>query len=143
MSEKIKNLRQKQNDTFLDKISFSSDGKSIDMFSGLNLEEELRLGRITGTNITVQNGVTIISELENNYKDNFYSSSYSTITAIKEKDNQTIILKVLYSLTNPELEPKLKVTILTTNTNGSIDIDEYYEDPTIFRSILDNWGVTL
>ena len=41
--ERIKGLRVKGSNSYLDLVPFGTSGQLIDMFSGLDLEEELRL----------------------------------------------------------------------------------------------------
>ena len=43
-TKRIKQIRQKQNNSFSGGIPLGTDGKLVDMFSGLDLEEQLRLG---------------------------------------------------------------------------------------------------
>lgn len=60
---RIKQMRQKDNSgNYFTSIPFGADGFLIDMFSGLDLEEELKLGGNHYTEILEDNDTTIIKE---------------------------------------------------------------------------------
>lgn len=137
MSDIVKSFRQKQdNNTFTEKINFSSDSRFINTFSGLNLEEELKLGGLNTITIVEQNGVTIITETAT--RSSNASSGYCVVmTAIKEKTDTTIILKWFYS----DSSNLAKITIIPKEETSTIS--EYYIDPNKIDSILESWGVSL
>lgn len=137
MSDIVKSLRQKHNSTFTDKIDFSPEGKSIRMLSDLNLEEEFRLGNLNGVSITEQNGIIVIIESDQILES---LTGYLSITAIKEIDTKTIVLKVLSNLSETNSE-RAKVTII--EQKDFVNIDEYYLDAEDAISILTSWGVNL
>lgn len=139
MSNIVKGFRQKQdNNTFTEKINFSSDSKFINTFSGLNLEEELKLGGLNTVGIIEENGVILI--LETAKSSPLSSGHYNITTAIKEKTNNiTFILKLLDS----DSSEIAKMTIIQSNGFITTSISEYYIDPGKFNSILTSWGVNL
>lgn len=60
---RIKQIRQKDsNGNYLTSVPLGADGFLVDMFSGLDLEEELKLGGNHYTEITEDDDVTIIKE---------------------------------------------------------------------------------
>ena len=80
MGKKIKSVRQKiGNNEFDLPISLGADGKNVDMESGLDLEEEFKMGGVSDVDITEDElGATIIVE-------RFYDKAGTLIGTVESK----------------------------------------------------------
>lgn len=81
-TKRIKQVRQKQNNSFSTGIPLGTDGKLVDMFSGLDLEEELRLGGKSNISITETEQQVQIIERHYNKDDNSNTPTFTIRTAI-------------------------------------------------------------
>lgn len=135
----VKSFKQKKNGNFTEKINLSSNGSAVEMASGLNLEEEIHLGGRMNTSITtLENGITKIQEQYNDlYETNAF---FNVITAIKEAENRTIILRVIKDANNIFVRGKLTFLTNDKNTNQNI-INEKFCNADMATTLLNNWGV--
>ena len=124
MASRIKALRKKQaNGSFTGLVPFGTDGTLVDMLSGLDNEQEIKLGgNHTSTiveSVVQDENVTTITE---RYKaiDNT-TVRYSVVTTITEhNDGSTTIVSAIYSGSDITLTP-LNVKTITIPPNGTVD----------------------
>ena len=103
---KIKSIRQKSSNdnTFSAPIPFGADGVNIDMTSGLNLEEQFKLGGLENHQIS-NDGTTISSTYRNNNEnDNIINTITYTIT--EDVSTGTTITAVLKDSTGNVIRTK-------------------------------------
>lgn len=133
----IKSFKQKTASGFTDKISFNPDGQNINMFSGLNLEEELHLGGRTQT--TISSLDNNILKIEEQYMDLYKTMSFYTIsTFIKGQENSTIILRIVKD--SSDIFIKAKLTVIK-NINNQDKIDELFCNEQMVEELFNDWGI--
>ena len=117
MRQRIKSVRQKIGNSEFDlPISLGADGKNIDMESGLDLEEEFKMGGLSNVDITEdQFGATIIIE---KYYDKAGNLTGTVESKIEDSEEQN------------EGDPISLTTIETTMTKG----DKVFSKQTILAS---------
>ena len=116
---RIKGLKQKQgNNSFSDLIPFGTDGNLVDMSSGLNIEEELKLGGNHDVSISSDPSTqrTTVTEF-------YYDKTGDTVQYIIESvidssnSDSTSIISSLYQ-ENQDGDPiQIKTTIIPTTGN--------------------------
>ena len=124
MATRIKGLRKKQsNGAFGEFKPFGTDGTLVDMLSGLDNEQELKLGgnhsaSIVESVVNTEN-VTTITE---RYLDKTNTTiQYSVVTNITSHSNgSTTIVSTLYSGSDLTTTP-LNVKTTTIPANGAVD----------------------
>lgn len=126
--KRIKQVSKKTSSGFTNPIPFGTDGLLVDMLSGLDLEEELKLGNNhSATIIQYQNNTT---EIEEKYKNNEGSIEFSVLTLITEGNNGTTVNMKLFKGTinrdeqNNVIESNLLHTKITTISNEVIDTEK-------------------
>lgn len=95
--KRIKQIRKKEINGFGAPVPLGTDGLLVDMLSGLDLEEELKLGNNHSATITqIDNNTTQIKE---QYYDKNKRVKFSVSILIAENDNEkkTIITMTLYN----------------------------------------------
>ena len=128
--EKVKSLYKKTAvNSFGNLIPIGSEGQYIDMLSGLDNEQELKLGGNHTTSISINNNVTTITE---DYKkaDNT-TIVYKVITTIENINTGTEIISSLYSVDGQvQFLIKTKTITIPKEVSGEpIVINEILEDP--------------
>lgn len=97
-TKRIKQIRKRNNLNSFDGIPLGTDGLLVDMISGLDLEEELRLGNNHRVSIEeISDTVTQITELYYN-SNSFNTLEYSVVIRIEEipAQDSTQITMTLY-----------------------------------------------
>ena len=123
MANRIKGLYKKQSGSFGQYKPFGTDGTLVDMLSGLDNEQELKLGgNHTSTiveSIVNEENVTTITE---RYKDRANNIvQYTLVTVITEhNDNSTTIVNTLHSGSDTSIAP-LNVKTITIPGEGAVD----------------------
>lgn len=114
--DRIKGLRQKQaNGTFASLVPFGTDGNLVDMSSGLNNEEELKLGGNHEVSIVTNNDVTTVTELY--YDDNNNIVLYTVESIITPNANNTTIITSLWEGSKSGIAARVKTTTIPTIGN--------------------------
>lgn len=129
MATRIKGLRKKGSDkTFGDFVPFGTDGILVDMLSGLDNEQELKLGGNHRVNIeeSTVDGRNVTTITEEYLDKNNIGIQYSVITEIVSNDDgSTTITSSLYSGSglNADLL-NVKTTTIPTNGESNFTIRE-------------------
>ena len=129
MATRIKGLRKKGSDNaFGDFVPFGTDGTLVDMLSGLDNEQELKLGGNHRVNIeeSTVDGRNITTITEEYLDKNNTDIQYSVITEIVSNDDgSTMITSSLYSGSglNADLL-NVKTTTIPTNGESNFTIRE-------------------
>lgn len=130
MADRIKGLRQKQSTgIFADLVPFGTDGILVDMLSGLDNEQELKLGGNHTTTITetinINNEpVTTITEF---YKDKTGTNIvYTVVNEIIEHINgSTTIIGTIYQGSDTTATAlNIKTVTIPTMGDSSLTIEE-------------------
>jgi len=109
--DRIKGLRQKNQNTYNPLVPFGTDGILVDMASGLNNEEELKLGGNHNVSITEANGITTITETYLDQADP-KQVKYTVKTEISENNNGTTIITSLWEGAAEGSASKIKITTI-------------------------------
>lgn len=126
---KIKSIRQKDisvSSSFSDPIPFGADGINIDMASGLNLEEQFKLGGLENHTISeTSTGTKISSTYKNNNGDVINTIIYTitedvqtgtTITAVLKDSTDSVICTKQFTVAPPSSGvTTINSTLVTTN----------------------------
>lgn len=130
MADRIKGLRQKESTgLFTDFIPFGTDGILVDMLSGLDNEQEIKLGgnhtaAITETINKDNEPVTTITE---SYKDRTGTVVQYTVVneIIEHEDGSTTITGAIYHGSDITTEAlNIKTITIPTMVDSSITIEE-------------------
>lgn len=111
--QRIKGMKKKISSAiYTPFIPFGTDGKLVDMLDGLNLEEDLIIGGDHYSTIQeIDNTTTIISEIfakQEEVKEGTAENYYKIDTTLSiDEDENTIIERKLWFVTNSSLEPEL------------------------------------
>lgn len=118
--QKIKGLRQKQTDgTFNSLVPFGTDGILVDMLSGLDSEEEFKIGGNHSSTIVEENGLTTIEEI---YTDLDSTILYKVISSIQDNnDDSTTITVQLKKGTDETVVREKTITIPADSTSITIE----------------------
>ena len=92
MVKSIKEVRQKnQNGNYNASIPIGTDGSLVDMFSGLSLEEELKIGENHTTTVTdIDDGSTLISQTFDGFGKTSDQKKQFTLDTTISTDGNTI-----------------------------------------------------
>ncbi len=109
--QKIKGLRQKQTDgTFNSLVPFGTDGILVDMLSGLDNEEEFKIGGNHSSTIVEEEGLTTIEEIYTGLDGT--TVLYKVISSIQDNnDDSTTITVQLKKGTNETVVREKTITI--------------------------------
>lgn len=119
--QKIKGLRQKQTDgTFNSLVPFGTDGILVDMLSGLDSEEEFKIGGNHSSTIVEENGLTTIEEI---YTDLDSTILYKVISSIQDNNDDSTTITVQLKKGTDETAVREK-TITIPADSASITIGE-------------------
>ena len=134
--DRIKGVRKKQSDgSFATLVPFSTDGQLVDMISGLDLEQELKIGGLHNTIIRqVDNKTTSITEQYFNQDKSAieytlgtviteYDTGYTDIEMILSKGQDIIKAKTI------TIPPEVNNTILISEEEELI-VEEEVQGPT-------------
>lgn len=128
--EKIKSIKQKISaSSFSDPIPFGADGVNIDMASGLNLEEQFKLGGLENYTISeTSSGTEISSTYKNNagniiniitYKIVENISTGTTITAsLKDSSGNSVIRTKQFTIAPPSSDGMIAIASTWVTTNN-------------------------
>ena len=132
MTPRLKGLHEKQPDlSFGDFLPFGTDGVLVDMLSGLDNEQEFKLGGNHSADISESDNITTITEYYRKDDDNTHlglgTIVYTVVTRIEtildeESPIDTEILVSLYegTIQNPPQEPlNTKTVIIPKEVSGS------------------------
>ena len=121
MKKRVKGYRKKAETGYEAFIPFGSDGEFIDILSGLNLEEEMRLGGRRNVSFSENDGAIIITET---YYNTSGTQIYRVVTTLSSgaitsgSGTVTVDLYVGTSTTR-----KIRKTI-TVSDSGNTNIEE-------------------
>ena len=121
MVDRIKGLRQKNSQGAFDAlVPFGTDSIFVDMVSGLNNEEEFKIGgNHTSTIVENQDGSTTITEIFKDINDSIVT--YTLVTTIVEtQDGSTIITSVLKQGNTETILRSKAITIPAADNNITI-----------------------
>ena len=132
-NERMKGLRKKTSDaSYGSLIPFGTDGIYTDLFSSLNLQEQLKLGGGHLATIIEKDGVTtIVQKYEKNTatKSNpiYDSISYFEVdSSIEQSDESTTITQNLYSVDSSDSKTLIhsKKVIISTGDDGQLIVTQ-------------------
>lgn len=120
--ERIKGIREKNSGSYNSLVPFGTDGNLVDMASGLDLEEQFKLGGDHSTTIdTDANGVVNIIE---NYATSAVmgdstKSYYQVSTRIRNNSDKSITISAILRQMPSGTELRRKETTITTSSNNT------------------------
>lgn len=120
MADRIKGLRQKNSQgTFNPLVPFGTDGIFVDMVSGLDNEQELKIGgNHSSTIVENQDGSTEITEI---FKDvNNSIITYTLVTAIIEQQDGSTEITSTLKQGNTETVLRSKTITIPADSNNIV-----------------------
>lgn len=128
--KRIKQIRKKEDSGFGASIPLGTDGLLVDMLSGLDLEEELKLGNDHDATIVQKKVDNVdVTEIEEKYYDEKREIKFSVFISIEEDSNGTTVNMKLFkgAIVRQQgeiTETNLLHTKTTTISNEVVDSEE-------------------